>query len=115
MNAGTASRAQMTQICVVTTPESRCSKADHNGGSARGYLRGVGRPAASVAAQRMASRPEYLYIAVMRAVVRYLPPTQGRALLTRHDGTSAMLPGLSPWPRMKDGLVCAAEVIWQVR
>ena len=26
---------------------------------------------------------------------------QGRALLTRHDGTSAMLPGPSPRPRMK--------------
>jgi hypothetical protein len=24
-----------------------------------------------------------------------------------------MLPGPSPRPRMKDGLVCAAEVIWQ--
>src|SRR5689334_18532097 len=40
------------------------------GGSARAYPRDDGRLADSVADQRMASRPEYLYITVMRAVVR---------------------------------------------
>ena len=53
-----------------------------------------------------------LYIASLGVNVR-ICRRQGRALLTRHDGTSAMLPGPSPRPRMKDGLVCAAEVIWQ--
>jgi hypothetical protein len=54
----------------------------------------------------------YLYIAILGVNVR-ICRRQRRALLTRHDGTSAMLPGPLPRPRMKDGLVCAAEVISQ--
>jgi hypothetical protein len=60
----------------------------------------------------MVVRSVYSCIATFGVNIR-ICRRQGRALLTRHDGTSAMLPGPLPRPRMKDGLVCAAEVISQ--